>query len=865
MKWMKKSITRLFAFTIVTFIVTLFFVYYFFLNVQLKDDLEQQSTEGLLKDCKTIATEIEIFLQKYMVVVDQASKNPDFIAIAKEIKNRDKKRENPLYHKVTGELVNIHELDKNISLAYLALANVNDLVTNRYEYDASPDYDISKREWYTATIKNGKTTITAPYLDMVTKKMTITIAAPIVDGEETLGAFGIDILIEDIDNMMKDYHVGNSGYPVLVYQTGEVLFHPSFDTTDPKNRVFMRDIVGNLTDKLLSGSGVTSYSYLGEEKFVAYLPIEGTDLIIFTIIPKAEVFYQLNNLMNTNLFVFICFLSLTAIFLYFFRRHITTPVIKISQEIENYSKNKTIILPQKYLNRQDEVGILSNGLTEMSNQISNYLLAIEEKNQELSDAKDKISIERLLFKTTLHSLGDGVISTDQNGKVDLMNAVAEKLTGWTSSEAKGIDFECIFHIVNEFTGEKCPNPVKEVLKTGKVVELANHTMLIQKTGVGLPIEDSAAPIKNENGTIRGVVVVFRDFTDRKEKLEKIKYLSYHDQLTGLYNRNFFEDQLYLLDTQQNLPYTIVMADVNGLKLTNDAFGHQKGDQLLKCVAKILKTESRAGDVVARIGGDEFVLLLPRTSSREAERIIKSIYRSLEAENVDNIVISISLGWETKIHPYQIIDEVFAKAEEHMYRKKLIDSQSMRNRTIKVILQTLNETNIREKIHSERVSQLSRKIGVALKLDTETLKELEIAGLMHDIGKIAISETVLNKAGKLTELEYEEVKRHPEIGYHILKSVDSYTNLADFVLSHHERWDGKGYPRGLMGNEIPLVARIITVADAFEAMTAERPYKNSMSEHEAILELQKCAGTQFDASIVKVFVNLYGAVECNDKI
>ncbi len=468
-------------------------------------------------------------------------------------------------------------------------------------------------------------------------------------------------------------------------------------------------------------------------------------------------------------------------------------------------------------------------------------------------AKEKIEFERKLLKITLHSLGDGVISTDNDGKIDLMNAVAENLTGWTNEEAKGETFETVFNIINEFTRVTCESPVKKVFETGEVVELENHTLLINKYGYEIPIEDSAAPIKDEKRNINGVVIVFRDYTDKKEKQDKIQYLSYHDQLTGLYNRHFFEEKLKVLDIEANIPITIAMLDVNGLKLTNDAFGHQMGDKLLKNVASVLKNECRADDIVARVGGDEFVLLLPKTTYEEAEKVVGSIYKSVENTKLDNIVISVSIGCETKAYKEQQMSEVFAKAEEDMYRKKLTESQSMRSRTINVILKALNETNEREKIHSEKVSQISRKIGEAMKLDYDILKEIELAGLMHDIGKIAISKDILNKPGKLDESEYEEIKRHPEIGYHILKSVDEYTKLSDYALSHHERWDGKGYPRGLEGEEIPLIARIITVADAFEAMTAERTYKRAMSNSDAIEELKRCSGKQFDPSIVKICI------------
>jgi diguanylate cyclase (GGDEF)-like protein/PAS domain S-box-containing protein len=457
--------------------------------------------------------------------------------------------------------------------------------------------------------------------------------------------------------------------------------------------------------------------------------------------------------------------------------------------------------------------------------------------------------ERNLFKTTLHSIGDGVISADSNGHINIMNTIAEKLTGWATTEATGKQFNDVFRIVNEYTRTPCENPVEKVLETEEIIELENHALLIKKNKEEVPVEDSAAPIRDENGKVTGVVVVFRDCTDKKEKQEKIKYLSYHDQLTGLYNRHFFEEELKRLDTERNLPLTIIMADVNGLKLTNDAFGHATGDLLLQRVAQVMRTECRADDIISRVGGDEFVILLPATSYEEAELVVKRIYRAVSQEKIENVLVSVSIGLKTKEISAQDIKEIYAKAEDDMYRKKITESQSMRNQSVKLIMQTLYEANPREKIHSERVSEISRQIGKYMKLDDEMIKELEVTGLLHDIGKIAIDNNLLNKPDKLTEAEYEDIKRHPEISYQILKSVDTYTRLAECVLSHHERWDGKGYPRKISGEDIPLTARIITVADAYEAMTADRPYKEALMHSQAMQELKRCSGKQFDPEVV----------------
>ncbi len=865
MSWIKKSITRTIGLTILIFIFFLFLIYYILLNVQFKDHFEEQSKEQLMKDSQQISTEIEVFLQKYVVIVDQAKNNPDFIKIAKEVQVRSQKRENPLYDKVTSQLKDIYKMDKNIALAYVGIEKASDLITNFYDYDINANYVLNKREWYIKTIEAGKTTITPPYLDAVSGKMAVTVAAPIIADEKVLGVFGLDLMIEDVDAMMHNYKVGNAGYAVLVYNDGRVLYHPDYNVTDSSSNFLLPDLLGHVSKELLSGkSGITSYTYKGIEKFIAYFPVENTNLIVFTIIPKSEVFYQLDKFKFTNLLILMGLIIVTAIFLVFFEKHISIPVIKMSKQVEAYSsKNKVVSISEKFLLRKDEIGILSRGLIDMLRKNSSYVLEIEEKNEQLEIAKETLSKEKSLFKTTIHSLGDGVISTDNFGNIKIMNNVAEHLTGWSIEEAKGKHFNDFFHIINEYTREKCSSPIEKALTLGQIIQLEEHTLLIRKTGEEIPIEDSVAPIKDEDGNITGAVIVFRDFLEKKQKQEQILYLSYHDQLTGLYNRRFFEEELVRMDIERNIPFSIAMVDVNGLKLTNDAFGHKMGDDLLIRVARILEKECRDEDILARVGGDEFIMLLPCTSSEETEKIIKRIYKIVAHENFNNIIISISIGYDTKLSQDKTVDNVLIKAEEHMYRKKITESQSMRNKTIQVIFKTLNEKNEREKIHSERVSKISKEIGEQMNLDPETVKEIEFAGLMHDIGKITISDDILNKPGKLTENEYNEIKRHPESGYQILRSVDAYTSLAEYVLSHHERFDGKGYPRGLKGENIPFIARIISVADSYEAMTAIRPYKNALSKEEAMKELIRNAGKQFDPEIVDVFVQkvLYNQTMC----
>lgn len=304
-----------------------------------------------------------------------------------------------------------------------------------------------------------------------------------------------------------------------------------------------------------------------------------------------------------------------------------------------------------------------------------------------------------------------------------MNRFAELLTGWTQVEAKGKPIEEIFNIVDEFTREKRENIAKKVIKTGKTLELPEHTLLISKDSIERALEDSVAPIVQESGEVAGAVIVFRDFSEKKHKQEKIEFLSYHDQLTGLYNRRFYEEELKRLDTKRNLPLTIVMGDVNGLKLTNDSFGHSVGDQMLKKAAGAMELGCRDDDIIARIGGDEFVVLLPKTDAAESEKIIKRIKVLLSKEKLGAIDLSVSFGYETKNNEEENVAAVIKKADDYMYKRKVFESPRMRANTISAIINTLHEKNREEEQHLNRVSRLCKSMGEALGLEEHKVEKI----------------------------------------------------------------------------------------------------------------------------------------------
>lgn len=343
-----------------------------------------------------------------------------------------------------------------------------------------------------------------------------------------------------------------------------------------------------------------------------------------------------------------------------------------------------------------------------------------------------------------------------------------------------------------------------------------------------------------------------EFMKRKEE---IIYLSYRDKLTNLYNRRFCEEEIKRLDTERNLPISFLVGDVNGLKLTNDAFGHDAGDKLLIKIANILKGECGKDELLARIGGDEFLAVLPKTSAIEAEKIVKRIKEKCDKEKEYPIKLSISMGIAIKEHINQDTMSVYKMAEDKMYKNKLTESKSIRISIISTLIKTLHERSNETEAHSNRLMELSQKLGSELGLPIEQIRSLELLAVFHDIGITAIPDHILNKKHGLTLEEKNMMKKHCEIGYRIVNSLPDLAHIANDILSHHERWDGNGYPQGLMGENIPINSRIISVLDTYDTLINEGFQQKNLFEKEALEFIRTNANKHFDPKIVEVFIKI----------
>ncbi len=368
-------------------------------------------------------------------------------------------------------------------------------------------------------------------------------------------------------------------------------------------------------------------------------------------------------------------------------------------------------------------------------------------------------------------------------------------------------------------------------------------------------EAALSPVYGRTGRLVRVEGILRDISKRKKAEEKLTYLSFHDSLTRAYNRAYYMEEVKRLDTERQLPLSIIMADVNGLKLVNDAFGHQEGDALLKSCVRVLKKCCRADDIVARFGGDEFSMLLPRTGEKDSRKLLDRIKEYCEKTDGNRIPLSISLGTATKVFVKEDFTGIIRKAEEDMYRHKLKESKSIIASIIASLENTLFEKKIRTENHFKMLKWIVLEIGKSLRLSEDRQDELKLLATIHDIGKVAILDSILNKRESLSESEWQAIKKHPEIGYRIAMSSNQLARVAEYILTVHEYWDGSGYPQGLAGKSIPLISRIMALADSYVIMREGRPYRKSKTKKEAIEEIKRCSGSQFDPRLVDIFIEV----------
>ena len=472
--------------------------------------------------------------------------------------------------------------------------------------------------------------------------------------------------------------------------------------------------------------------------------------------------------------------------------------------------------------------------------------------QELENSKQELTYKQQWISSLFKNSNDAIARLDANHKIQAINQKFTELFGFNLAEVKGLDLDDVL----DRPGEKVADRRKTAsFLAGNQVEFEGvryskdnekKVCLIR----GIPVEI--------DGQMVGGYAQYIDITAIKHQEEKLKYTSIHDSLTGLHNRFYLEKELSNYARFEEHPISIIMLDLDGLKLINDSYGHRTGDLFLIEFSKKLEAEFSELATVGRWGGDEFLVIVPELAREEVEKLaVKITEEELEIglSDSDNPFVSVAFGIGTKTNPNQDIFDILHDAENAMFRDKLLKERSTKSRLVRLLLSALHEKSQETESHAVRMADLATELGRRVGLSANELDSLAVLAQFHDIGKIMIPNRILNKPGNLSKEEWELIKRHPVSGYRVCSSIEDFSHIAEEVLSHHERWDGTGYPRGIAGEEIPVMARIIAIVDAFDVMTNGRPYKEPLTEAEALQEIQRCAGSQFDPVLAKKFVGM----------
>ncbi|SFA98942.1 diguanylate cyclase (GGDEF) domain-containing protein [Acetitomaculum ruminis DSM 5522] len=457
---------------------------------------------------------------------------------------------------------------------------------------------------------------------------------------------------------------------------------------------------------------------------------------------------------------------------------------------------------------------------------------------------DRRNIVKMSQKVINNYIDLPIIVFDYYGKVMEYTSVAYCIFG---EDIEKYDFD-----IDEFFLEHFGFDSKNIPKNNRGQEIFEYHYDSEDN---FCYEVSTIKLTDEMGNLVGTLLIFRDIKETKEIQKRLEWIASYDSLTNIYNRSTMISKAMIMDSVQNLPLCITYININGLDTINDIFGFEVGNEVVKYVVENLKNGIKEGMVLGRTEGDEFGIIAKNITSLEMSGILENIRKKVLKNNPFDVAVTFEYGIAQKNNIEESFSEIRKSAREAMVKKKLLCNDSARSALVEALKQSLIENNPDTKRHIEKTEVLARKLGEKLELPDVEIASLCLLAILHDIGKIGVPDNVVNKKAKLNEEEWEVMKLHTIKGYQIACSCKYLESIATSILHHHERWDGKGYPAGLKGEEIPLNARIISLVDSFAAMTNDRPYHKALDKETAIEEIRKNIGSQYDPKIAEVFIKL----------
>lgn len=744
-------------------------------------------------------------------------------------------------------------------------------------YAIIPNYDVRLRPWYVQAKSSNKTIVTNPFVNSSNDYIIITIATPLYDGSNQLiGIVAGDLIVNSFFDVVQQSELTESSYSFLINQIGDFLSHPvyhyQYDASKEEQLFIDSTNIESVSDKTMQDlftkqAGVTSVTIDGVIGYIAYQQLKTNDWIIGTFIPIAEYSHYLDQFIEVFLITMIGILLVSTVFFWWQRRYLTNPMLQMEQEVASINPSEDLTY-RLQTNKNDPFLDVRDKVNQLLSTTETFFQRVEADNQSLSTSNELLehTLETLRNTEDELRIQYNQLSESETRYKSLVGSMSQGLVLFdVTLGARGKVEDAIVIDANSSFSEMVELPITKIMNT-RLLDINPNLMQLIKSIERVMISGKSDRFEFFDDRIgkhfefivyqvseTKVATIMVDITISKKLEEKLMDLSFKDQLTGLKNRRSYEDDLKRYETSSEFPFTILMADVNGLKLVNDSFGHDEGDKLLKKVAAVLTKVCGKKGSIYRIGGDEFIVSLEKADYFETDEYVRKLKNLFSKERISGIEISVSFGWATRDFESVTMLEIIKRAEDNMYKSKLYESPSMRGKAINTVLDTLYMKSSKEKDHALGVQQLLERFAKAINLPSDKILELSKAAEIHDIGKIIIDETTLDKKGKLTDIEMIEMKRHPEAGYRILSTLPEFADIAQYILAHHERWDGTGYPKGLKKDEIPFESRMMAICDAYYAMTSQRSYKPKLTKEEAIKELKRCAETQFDPYLVTEFI------------
>ncbi len=728
--------------------------------------------------------------------------------------------------------------------------SIEDGILSSSEYDSVEDYDYFNNELYKRCKETNESFFSQVNYNSLTDSYYIVYVTPIQnDNGEFIGCisskFSMDELKLYIDTYAYDlinfYIVNSDGVYIAHDDTGLVLSHAKMLDTNEE----FKDKVQTILD---TRKGSFTYKKNNEKYYMYYNTFDPFEWKLVYEIPASELTNSTIQIIVVNIIIFA--VTMCAIFasIYFFsNKFIHKPFKLLLAEFEKISEGDlNSDITQQLLKNDTEFSEVGEALMCMKQNLNDYKNELESKNKLLEENEKALTETVNYTKAVINTLPIMMFVFDRNGYC----MEAHGTDQFNNRQANYYKGKHPYEVLGEANKES--KDLTKFLEIIKTIDFSDGIVRIELPVVlygNVEVFEHSISLCRENE----VISLCRRTTDTVNHIENMRFLSNYDELTGAFNTRSFNEILRNYSFKERLPISIVILDVNGLKAINNEYGHDVCDKLLVELTNTLNKIDSPDKVVARIAGDEFAVVLPDTTKEKAENIFEEINAQCLSTIVFKVPFSISFGVETATTENDFLLDLANKAEELLYKQKVYTSSGKKDNTIELINSTLLAKNKREQLHSNRVSELCVEMAKVLGWSKLEQNKIKIAGLLHDIGKIGISDALLNKPGKLTDEEYAELQTHPEIGHRILQSSANMKELSEYAYAHHEKWDGTGYPRRLKGDEIVIEARIIAIIDTYDAITSSRSYRDGLPKEVAIKELIRCKNTQFDPELVDIFV------------